>query len=126
MKLFQWFKEKFDLAPLNRVASVTCDGNVVNLRWISGSTESVSWSDVERVVIRTTDMGPFDEDVFFILETDNKKLVIPQEAEGTTPLLERLQELPGFDNEALIESMCCTDNKVFPCWDRSSSLQPKK
>mgnify|MGYP001544696844 CR=1 FL=1 len=62
--------------------------------------------------------GPFDDDVFFVIETADKNFVIPQAAPGASQLLERFQQLPGFDNEAVIDSMGCTDNKEFVCWER--------
>ena len=119
MRLFGWFKSRFDMTPINRVSAVTCDGSLLQFRWARGSTASVSWEDVRRVLIRTTDGGPFDDDVFFIVEASGNDYVIPQQATGAGQLLERLQQLPGFDNEAAIHSMGCTENKDFVCWERS-------
>jgi len=31
-------------------------------------------------------------------------------------VLERLQALPGFDDEAVIRAMGCTDNELFEVW----------
>jgi len=118
MRLFQWFKDKFKHAPANRVTEVTFGDDAVELRWPRGPNETVRWSDVQRIVIRTTDRGPFDEDVFFVLEAAEDTFVIPQGADGVTELVERIQQLPGFNNEALIESMGCTDKKLFLCWER--------
>lgn len=118
VKLFKRFKEKFRHEPENRVAEVTCGADAVELRWPKGPNETVRWSDVQGIVIRTTDKGPFDEDVFFVLEAGKDTFVIPQEADGVTDLVERIQQLPGFNNEALIESMGCTERKLFLCWER--------
>ncbi|MGZ0173932.1 MAG: hypothetical protein ACKVHE_30860 [Planctomycetales bacterium] len=121
MKLFEWFKERFKNAPANRVVEVLCGDDDVVLRWPRGPNETVLWSDVQRIVIRNTDSGPFDEDVFFCLETGEDTFVIPQGADGVPELLERMQQFPGFNNEALIDSMGCTDNKLFLCWERVST-----
>lgn len=117
MKFFGWFKPRA-MAPINRVAVVTCDDQTITFRWAWRSTASVNMSEVRRVLIRTTDQGPFDDDVFFIVETAAKTFVIPQAALGASQLLERFQQLPGFNNEAVIDSMGCTDNKEFVCWER--------
>ena len=122
MRLFRWFKSRFEMALVNRVSAVTCDSSLLQFHWARGSTASVRWNDVQRVLIRTTDGGPFDDDVFFIVEASGKSYVVPQQAAGAEQLLERLQELPGFDNEAVIESMGCTDNKEFLCWERESDI----
>ena len=118
MSLLRWFKSKFEMAPLNRVAAVTCDDQAINFQWARGSIDSSTWNDIEHVLIRTTDQGPFDDDVFFVIETAEGSFVIPQAAPGASQLLERLQLLRGFKNEAVIDSMGCTDNKQFLCWEQ--------
>ena len=47
--------------------------------------------------------------------------VIPQGAAGEEGLLDRLQKLEGFDNNAVIEAMSATENERFVCWRRASS-----
>jgi hypothetical protein len=72
------------------------------------------------IVVLATSDGPFAEDVFFVLSgQDGTGCVIPQGAPESTQLLERLQRLPGFDNEALIRAMSSTQDATFPCWRRS-------
>lgn len=117
MRFLRWLKPR-EMAPINRVAAVTCDDQNINFRWAWGSTASVSLNEVQRILIRTTDQGPFDDDVFFVLETAGKNFVIPQAAPGASQLLEYFQQLPDFNNEAVIDSMGCTDNKEFLCWER--------
>jgi hypothetical protein len=34
-------------------------------------------------------------------------------------MLEKIQQLPGFDNEAVIKAMTSTTNNRFICWQRS-------
>lgn len=117
MRFLSWFKPR-EMAPINRVALVTCDDQKINFRWAWGSTASVDLDEVQSVLIRTTDQGPFDDDVFFIVETAGKNLVIPQAALGASQMLEHFQQLPGFSDEVVIDSMGCTDNKEFLCWER--------
>ena len=83
----------------------------------NGEVEVVAWPELARVLIRTTDTGPFADDVFWLLERrDGSVLVVPSEAAGADRLLERLQELPGFDNEAVIRASTSVENALFPCW----------
>ena len=35
-------------------------------------------------------------------------------------LLLRLQQLPGFDHEAVIRALGSTDNELFPVWNRGN------
>jgi len=87
-----------------------------------GCSEHVAWDDLQAVIVQTTNDGPFLPDVFWILagSSSTSGCVIPQGATGESVLLERLQKLPSFDNEALTRAMSCTENEKFPCWQRSS------
>jgi hypothetical protein len=83
--------------------------------------ESVAWDDLQCVEIVNTDEGPFFPDVFWVLHGSESGCVIPQGATGEEQLLERLQKLPGFDNEALIKAMSVTTNKRSLCWRRPTA-----
>jgi hypothetical protein len=88
----------------------------------NGKTEHVAWDDLEEVAILTTSDGPFAVDVFFVLMGTNETgCVIPQSAPESSQLLERLQKLPGFDNQAVIDAMCCASDSRFICWRRNVS-----
>ena len=68
----------------------------------------------------TTADGPFAEDMFFVLAgRDGSGCVVPQSASESGQLLERLQRLPGFDNEAFIRAMGSSEDARFVCWRRS-------
>ena len=43
--------------------------------------EAVAWDDLAAVVIRTTDLGPFVDDVFWLLQRgDGSVVVVPSES----------------------------------------------
>lgn len=83
-----------------------------------GRIEEVAWEELTKIEIQTTDQGPFVEDVFWILHGNDRGCVIPQGATNNEALLSRLQEIPGFNNEILIEAMGCTDNAGFLIWEK--------
>lgn len=85
-----------------------------------GKVERVGWADLQRVEVVTTSDGPFAPDVFWVLHGTDGGCVVPQGATGDGHLLERLQALPGFDNEALIAAMSSTSRATFLCWQRTS------
>lgn len=103
----------------HRVASVEVSSDGLTLHG-RGRARKIAWDDLQDVEIRTTDQGPRREDVFFVLRSiDGKQHSIGQAAAAVSPgFLTRLQALPGFDNEALIESMGSTGNATFCCWVR--------
>ncbi len=84
----------------------------------NGLIEEVTWKELKKVEIHTTDQGPFVEDVFWVLYGNERDCIIPQGATNNEELLSRLQDLPDFNNKMLIEAMSCTDNNEFLIWQK--------
>ena len=82
-----------------------------------GRTESVTWDELRQVLVITTSAGPFGEDVYYILDGGENGVVVAQ-SQMTEDLLTRLQALPGFDNDTLIEAMASTCDADFLIWER--------
>src|SRR6185369_7366841 len=91
-----------------------------------GNERNTTWSLIERVLIRTTDEGPFLPDVFWIVEPiDKSALVFPGGSTGESDVLRALQaSLPGFRSEQVIAAMGSTANQEFLLWERNSSCPP--
>ncbi|MET3961093.1 hypothetical protein ABIE44_001027 [Marmoricola sp. OAE513] len=87
-------------------------------RQLGSSTESVTWFDLALVEIRTTSDEPFAEDMFWMLHGRSGTGVVVPSSTAPDELLVRLQALPGFSNEVLIESMASTADATFECWRR--------
>src|SRR6185369_4374105 len=87
-----------------------------------GNERNTTWSLIERVLIRTTDEGPFLPDVFWIVEPiDKSALVFPGGSTGESDVLRALQaSLPGFRSEQVIAAMGSTANQEFLLWERDS------
>ena len=84
-----------------------------------GTLEQVAWDDLQEVSIAMSADGPFADDVFFVLVgQEGRGCVVPQTAAESDQLLERLQRLPGFDNEAVIRAMGSVEDARFVCWRR--------
>jgi hypothetical protein len=100
--------------------AIHIDDHGVRRELPGGKVEQVAWDDLLEVAVLTTSDGPFADDVFFVLAgRDGMGCVVPQGAPESRQLLERLQRLPGFDNEAFIRAMSSTDDATFVCWRRS-------
>ena len=98
---------------------VEFDTECVRFYHPEGGIQHIRWDKLDEVGIVTTDEGPFVEDVFFmLLSQDSQGCAIPQGAEGNEALLSRLQLLPGFDNNAFIEAMGSTSNQNFKLWNK--------
>lgn len=87
----------------------------------NGTLESVRWEDLLTVEVHTNDSGPWGTDVWWVLTGTSSQCRYPGGATGEQTLLTRLQTLEGFDNQALIDAMLCTDNAEFLCWSRADA-----
>lgn len=87
-----------------------------------GSTESIHWNEIDTITIITTDQGPGAEDAFWVFENaDNTKgCMVGNGAKGFPDLYQRLQSLPGFRDEVVIEAMGTSSNKRFVAWQRNA------
>jgi hypothetical protein len=119
MSLFsRIFRRKGQSKRLADEETVTFDDVAVVRTMRDGTEERLLWSDLCEVSIVTTEEGPFADDVFWLLVGTTGGCAVPSNAVGAAALLERLQELPGFDNETVIKAMGSTGNAEFVCWQR--------
>lgn len=102
-----------------RTERVRFDADEVVRTMRNGREERVRWDALCEVGIITTDDGPFAEDCYWLLiGDDGTGCAVPNGAEGLSALLERLQRLPGFDNEAVVAAMSCVEPASFTAWRR--------
>lgn len=87
--------------------------------WTDAGVEAVAWSELAAVTIRTSGAGPFEDDLHWRLHRrDGMFVAVGSGAEGVAALLERLQRIPGFDNEAVIAASSSAVDAEFQCWAR--------
>ena len=108
------YKQKPKMPP-----RVAYNDSTVSVSTTRDEVESLTWDALQSVRIRTTSQGPQPEDVFWVLAgADGTELRIPSQAQGMARLLERLQQLPGFDHNAVMEAVTCSDDQGVVCWQR--------
>jgi hypothetical protein len=77
----------------------------------------VRWDALTEVSLRTTSRGPLEEDVFFVFAySDGASTAIG--IGDSDYILPRVQQLPGFDNEAFITAMAVTEDGNSVLWRR--------
>lgn len=77
--------------------------------------QRVTWSNLIRITIFTTDEGPFADDLFWAFEdAHGGSCIVPGSAAG--PLFDWLARIPGVDYEAIIEAQGSTDHARFRIW----------
>jgi hypothetical protein len=106
------------LAPTEPAGEVVLvDDQGVRRHTTDGREERIAWDDLVQVSIVTTEEGPFSDDLFFLLQADDGTgCIIASEQAEETGLVGRLQRLPRFDNEALLQASGCTVDAHFICW----------
>ncbi|NQY99879.1 MAG: hypothetical protein HRT45_04315 [Bdellovibrionales bacterium] len=67
--------------------------------------------EVDYIVIKNTDAGPFFEDVFFLIFAKEQSWQIP--FSGSGEFLRRVKTFPHVNMENFIKSMTCTENRLF-------------
>ncbi len=111
-RLLNWLVRRFAPTPM----SLSVGDVGVAIHGGGGASRRVEWVELTEVAVVTTDRGPFIEDVFLVLSArSGEALTIPHPLVDLG-FIERLQRLPGFDNETFIEAMGCAENGRFVCW----------
>lgn len=87
-------------------------GNEIHITRPDGSTDSIQLSDISRVFVATNDRGPWEYDVWFVLEGNKNTREFPLEAHGRDEVLKFLKQLPGFE----LRGMNSASNARFECW----------
>jgi hypothetical protein len=118
-KLFRRHREDVPLRRITSLVRVSHDDKVITVDSGTGTIAVLGWSDLASVTILTTDAGPFQVDLFWILSDRDGRhsLTIPMDASGEHALLKAMQaRLSGFDNMAVVEAMSSTGYGVFQIW----------
>jgi hypothetical protein len=128
-----WMRGAFKDVPLASGPRLEAAWNLqrdeagVSVLWPKGERRTIAWNEVDLVAIETNGSGPWGYDVWTVLEGGDKRVDWPQGATGEDGMLAELQRrFPGFDDDAVIAAMGCTDNGRFVCWHKGSSPESGK
>lgn len=91
--------------------------------WMAGGRGKNNYRDpkkLNKIWIVTNNLGPFFEDIFWKFEHPEGDFYFPQAKDQSGVLLKTLQDLKGFDNQAVIEAMQCSKKNEFLVWDRET------
>lgn len=82
--------------------------------------QRIAWPDVRTVHIESVAGGLNADDVFWVLtpSAGSVPLRVAQTAPGADTMIARLQQLPGFRYEPMINSMITTEATRFLVWER--------
>lgn len=70
------------------------------------------------MIVRVIPEGPGGEDVFFMLAGPNGTgAAVPSGDPAADALLERLQLLPGFDNDRFVQALTTASDEAYVVWE---------
>jgi hypothetical protein len=103
---------------------VAVTGSEIVLTSPKGEVRRVAWSSLTKVVLRTTDEGPYLPDIFWLFYAggDKPALTVIGGTEGDQDLVPALQErLPHFRNDLLIKAMTSPYNHIYLLWEKDKA-----
>jgi hypothetical protein len=99
------------------------DDNMGYFGW-PDEIQAWKWIDVVSIEIVTTDEGPWNEDLYWLISVKNRNecIVIPQGAEGGNAMLDAIPKVLGEPDWAVAtEAMCCCSDNRFLIWSHGSA-----
>lgn len=91
----------------------------------NGDSHAVKLDDIFEVVILTTAEGPLTEDCFWVVTTGESRVIVSNNDPLGEELAEVLGKLPGFNFDAMIDSMLSVTEEIFVCFRRHGPLLPE-
>lgn len=90
-----------------------------------GERRFLAWAELEAVALETSGGDPTEARLAWLLGAgDGQVVLVPSDARGGQALLERLQELPGFDRRAVLNAALSWRPRTFVCWRAPSWVPP--
>ena len=120
MGIFDWFRPGRTTLHPEAQWKVFLSEDAISSEDQKGNSRKVAKDCLSSIAIETNDSGPWGADVWWLMFDKDGKLAcaFPQGATGEEDAIKYLMGLNGFDHDAMISAMGCTDNKVFPVWKR--------
>ena len=81
-------------------------------------------SEIEEIIILTTDLGPFYDDMCLAIRIDREEdtaiFIMSGHPLYSTFLFDELKQIVDLDFQAIIEASACTENKMFLLYRRQA------
>ena len=78
--------------------------------------EEIRWDEIKAIWLENTDRGPAVSDIWLVLAGDAGGCVLPTDCDEYEEVYEIISKYPGFDFQAVINSMSCIENARFILW----------
>jgi hypothetical protein len=95
------------------------DGVTIRARDPLHADQSILIADISDIGIETNCLGPFVEDVFWLIDREGAALRIPQCSPVFNKIMEHYKNSKQFDWDQFTRSMSSTADAYFPCWSQN-------
>lgn len=124
-RIAAWWKRRRDARRealmYERRVVVAFDAHGVSVTFPNDAPRTMAWAEVQCVAIETNDSGPWSGDVWWLLESADRRIGYPLGATGDDAMLtELMARFPALDHGAVVRAMGCADNARFVCWERTA------
>jgi len=121
MKIWDIFKKKKRHQPEDDF-KISITELSVKVTHPKAKNSEIEWDKIQAIWLSNTDQGPWLPDIWLVLAGHGQSCIIPQGARGFDEVLERVSKFEGFDNDAIGQSMRCTENVEFKLWRNKFDL----
>lgn len=80
---------------------------------------TIKWNELVDIKLINTDKGPFENDVWLVLNGRFNQCVIPNNCKGYEEIFNIVSKFDNFNFENVIKSMTSTGNEEFLLWRES-------
>ena len=103
------------------IKRVKIDEQELKIIWPDDRQEVYKLKDLKKVAVITTDEGPFEPDVFWLMMFDIP-IMVPDDdwVPGSHDIANIMLDLPNFNHELFIQAMISTENDAFEVWEKET------
>lgn len=117
MGLFNKLFNRKKVQPEDHYA-ITITDEFVKVEHPKWGTETLIWTDLQKVFYINADEGPWLPDLWLTLVGNNSSCRIPLGAKGFEEVYNAVSKFPGFDFDNAVKVISCTVNAEFLLWTK--------
>ena len=123
-RIRSWFqRRRLAATPFYERTRYSFDGITLRASDPLGGDQQLTCSDFVDVGVETSCLGPFVEDVFWLINREAEMIRVPQCSPVFALLLQHSESFAGFEWDAFAGAMACTEDRYFPCWSRATKRE---
>ncbi len=122
MNLFSNFFKTKNPPLTNQLPLFSFNELGLSLQTKNNEKQTCLWAEVNKILIITTDEGPFVDDVFWVFQTAKGGIIVPSETavDNDKKIMDCAKYFPNFNWEIALKSVTSAKNAEFVVWEQAS------